>query len=382
MATQPRAAELTAAFHDFNRLSSSLESSYRDLEARVASLAAELADARRQRFEELEARSRLASRLEQILGLLPGGVLVTDAAGLVVDANRQAAELVGALPVGKSIHEVLALLTPSGDDGQGEYDTPAGARVSLSRRPLGSEPGEILLITDVTDNARQRAWLDRQRRLSTLGEAAALLAHQVRTPLAAALLYTNRLANPSLEPAERQAVAAKVVGRLKHLEAQVGDMLAFARGGGGGMVPCDVNLLLEHVVQSLASKVEAGARVTVRTHVNGATVNANPEALVGALVNLAVNGLEAAGEAADVTISAERDGGRLVFRVEDNGPGVPAELAGRIFEPFFTTRSSGTGLGLAVVRSVARAHGGDVRLETAAAGARFALELPLVGEAA
>jgi two-component system sensor histidine kinase FlrB len=309
-------------------------------------------------------------------------VLVTDAAGLVVDANRQAAELVGALPVGKSIHEVLALLTPSGDDGQGEYDTPAGARVSLSRRPLGSEPGEILLITDVTDNARQRAWLDRQRRLSTLGEAAALLAHQVRTPLAAALLYTNRLANPSLEPAERQAVAAKVVGRLKHLEAQVGDMLAFARGGGGGMVPCDVNLLLEHVVQSLASKVEAGARVTVRTHVNGATVNANPEALVGALVNLAVNGLEAAGEAADVTISAERDGGRLVFRVEDNGPGVPAELAGRIFEPFFTTRSSGTGLGLAVVRSVARAHGGDVRLETAAAGARFALELPLVGEAA
>ena len=378
MATQPRAHELTAAFHDFNRLSSSLESSYRDLEARVATLVAELAEVRRERYQELETRARRAARLEQLLALLPGGVLVTDAAGCVTEANRAAVSLFGTEPVGLALTELLARLGAGAGDG--EFDTPSGLKVSVSRRTLPSEGGEILLIADVSDNARQRAWLERQARLSTLGEAAALLAHQVRTPLAAALLYTNRLANPDIGPEERASVAAKVVGRLKHLEAQVADMLAYARGGGGSFVACDVNLLLEQVAQSLASKLLQGASLTVRTHVTAVRIHANPEALVGALVNLAANGLEAGGERAEVLIEAMADGERLVFRVEDNGPGVPAGVRERIFEPFFTTRSHGTGLGLAVVRSVARAHGGEVALEDGVNGAAFRIDLPLCKE--
>jgi two-component system, sensor histidine kinase FlrB len=378
MATHPRANELTAAFHDFNRLSSSLESSYRDLESRVATLAAELAEARRERYAELENRARLAARLEDLLALLPGGVLVTDGNGLVTEANRATGRLFGVEPVGLPLAELMARLGAGAGDG--EYTTPAGLKVSVSRRALPSDGGEILLVADVSDNARQRAWLERQSRLSTLGEAAALLAHQVRTPLAAALLYTNRLANPDIAAEERASVAAKVVGRLKHLEAQVADMLAYARGGGGSFVACDVNLLLEQVAQSLASKLLDGASLTVRTHVTAVRVQANPEALVGALVNLAANGLEAGGERAEVLIEALADGERLVFRIVDNGPGVPAELRERIFEPFFTTRSHGTGLGLAVVRSVARAHGGEVSIEDSTHGAAFRIDLPLCKE--
>ena len=375
MATQPREAELTAAFHDFNRLSSALESSYRDLETRVAALTGELAQARRERFLELEARARLASRLEQMLALLPGGVLVVDGAGIVREANAGAAALLGEPLLGASAAAVLGRLSVDAVAGCGEFETTSGLRASVSRRPLEAEPGEIILITDVTDAARLRTWLERKQRLSTLGEAAALLAHQVRTPLSAALLYTNRLANPDLQPDERAEVARKVVGRLRHLEGQVADMLAYARGG-GSLVPCDVNGALENVAQHLASKLENGARLTVRTNVTDTKVRANPEALIGALVNLAANGLEAAGSGAEVVIEASRVGERIHLRVTDNGPGVPAALREQIFEPFYTTRSHGTGLGLAVVRSVARAHGGDVVLEDTTAGASFLVDLP------
>ena len=380
MASQPRDAELTAAFHDFNRLSSALESSYRDLESRVAQLTGELAQARRERFLELEARSRLASRLEQMLALLPGGVLVVDGDSRVREANPAAQEMLGVPLVGETLTSVLARLGHGAVCGIGEFETAAGRRVGVSRRPLEAEPGEILLLTDVTDAARLRAWLEREQRLSTMGEAAALLAHQIRTPLSAALLYTNRLANPDITAAERAEVAAKVVGRLRHLEGQVADMLAYARGGGGSFVPCDVNGLLENVAQNLASKLVHGTRLTVRTHVTRERVRANPEALIGALVNLAVNGLEAGGNDADVVIDVQRHGERIHFRVRDNGPGVPAAVRDLIFEPFYTTRSHGTGLGLAVVKGVAHAHDGVVTLEDTPSGASFLIDLPAYRE--
>ncbi len=376
MASQPRDAELTAAFHDFNRLSSALESSYRDLEGRVAALTGELAQARRERFEELEARARLASRLEQMLALLPGAVLVVDAAGIVREANRGADALLGQPLIATPVTDVLGRLCREAVAGSGEFETATGLRIGISRRPLEAEPGEIILITDVTEAVRLRTWLEREKRLSTLGEAAALLAHQIRTPLSAALLYTNRLANPEIAPTERAEVARKVVGRLRHLEGQVADMLAYARGGGGSFVPCDVNGLLENVAQNLASKLEHGAKLTVRTFVTATKVRANPEALIGALVNLAANGLEAAGTGAEVVIEASRVAERIHLRVRDNGPGVAEALRDQIFEPFYTTRSHGTGLGLAVVRSVARAHGGEAVLERSESGASFLIDLP------
>jgi two-component system sensor histidine kinase FlrB len=157
-------------------------------------------------------------------------------------------------------------------------------------------------------------------------------------------------------------------------------MLAFARGSGVRLSRCDVGALLEGTAQSLASRLGPRARLTIRTLAPGLAVLGNAEALVGALVNLANNALDAAGDAdARVEIEASAAEGHAVIRVRDNGPGVPAEFRAKVFEPFFTTRSSGTGLGHAVVKSVALAHGGSVRIEDSAAGACFALELPALG---
>jgi two-component system sensor histidine kinase FlrB len=221
----------------------------------------------------------------------------------------------------------------------------------------------------------------RQERLATLGEMAARLAHDVRTPLAAALLYASRLGLEGVSDADRREIAAKVVARLRHLEGLVAHMLAFARGGGAILARCDVSAILESAAQSLAARLTGQARLTIRTHAPGLAVFGNAEALVGATVNLATNALDATAAVAEplIEIEASAAGDTAVIRVRDNGRGVPAAASARIFEPFYTTRPGGTGLGLAVVKSVALAHGGDVRLEDAPVGACFALVLPALG---
>jgi two-component system sensor histidine kinase FlrB len=368
--------ELKTAFETFTEVSAALEASYRDLEREVARLHGELARARRDRVRQEAERERMASRHHELLSALPGGVLELDSHGIVRAANPAAEELLGTPPEGRAWAD---LSEAAGDLPVGrETVLPSGRRVGVARREL-TGGGAIVLLTDVTEATLVRDLLARHQRLSTLGEMAARLAHDVRTPLAAALLYASRLGQEELADGDRREIAGKVVGRLRHLEGLVADMLAFARGAGANLVRCDVGALLESVAQSLVPRLTDRARVTIRTLAPGLAVRGNPEALVGAILNLANNALDAAGPDARVEIEAREVGGRAEIRVRDNGPGVPEGMHDRIFEPFFTTRTGGTGLGLAVVRTVALAHGGAVELEPAPEGACFCLRLAAHG---
>ncbi len=144
----------------------------------------------------------------------------------------------------------------------------------------------------------------------------------------------------------------------------------------------DLRALSDDVVSRLGeARLLDGVAVTVD---GAARAPGHPDKLRQVLVNLVRNAAEAAGAGGRVEVRvAERDGAAEVA-VEDSGPGIPSERRDRLFEPFFTTKPRGTGLGLAVSRAIARAHGGDLAADVAAAGgARFALRLPLrrAGEA-
>lgn len=375
--------QLNDAFRAFNELSTALERSYRDLESQVARLNEELAAVRRARLEEHRARERIASRLERLLALLPGGVLVLDGDDVVRECNAAAREMLGEPLEGESWSAVCARAMQRASVFGGEVPLAGGRHVSLAQRSLGDEPGRIVLVTDVTEAHLVRELLERHGRLAAMGEMAARLAHQLRTPLATALLYASRLAAPTLPAEQREPLAARTVDRLRQLEQQVADMLAYARGGAGGRVPLSLDAVLEDAAQTLAGRLKAGGRLTLRTRAPGLTVRGNRDALAGAVANLVVNALEAAGAEAEVLVETSQPApGVARITVADNGPGVPESLRERIFEPFFTTRPAGTGLGLAVVRSVAHAHGGTVRLEPGAPGATFVIELPLDGRGA
>lgn len=218
----------------------------------------------------------------------------------------------------------------------------------------------------------------RSRRLSSMGEMTARLAHQVRTPLSTALLYASQLKQPALPRDQHDCFVDRLLVGLRHLDHMVNDMLVFARGGQVGDEPVEVAALLEQVRQSLQPRLES---VGALWHVSGVAARAvqgQCEVLASVLTNLATNALDACGNGARLEWQLATGPDDLLLALQDNGPGIATEIREQIFDPFFTTRANGTGLGLAVVRAVVVAHHGEIELDTDYRdGARFVVRLPL-----
>ncbi len=212
------------------------------------------------------------------------------------------------------------------------------------------------------ETQRLRAEAERNERLAAMGEMAAQLAHQLRTPLAAALLYAGNLENPDLPEASRAVIAQKTVARLKHLERLIQDMLLFARGEVLGRE----NFALSDLTAELASTFEPLARsrgvdFSVAAAGEDGLLTGNRKALAGALTNLLENALQAVEMGKGrIVLAVQRTETHWLFSVKDNGRGMEPDVVARLFRPFFTTRNEGTGLGLAIARGVARAHGGGI----------------------
>jgi two-component system sensor histidine kinase FlrB len=358
-ATPPTAgldtARLAEAFHIFNQASEELASAYSRLEGQVAAL---------------------TERMALLQEALPAGVVVLDAEGTAVEANAAAGRLLGTSPVGAHWADFDRRLLPTETPGEWQLDE---RRLAVTVTPLDSAGGRIVLVHDVTETHRLRTQAERNERLAAMGEMAAQLAHQLRTPLAAALLYAGNLENPDLPESIRVPVAQKTVGRLKHLERLIQDTLLFARGEVLGRETFPVAELLTevgHTFEPLARSRHVEFRIDSES--SDARVTGNRKALAGALTNLIENAFQAVEASGHVTLGASCVGDKLVLAVEDDGRGMPANVVARLFEPFFTTRNDGTGLGLAIARGVARAHGGTIEVHSEpGSGTRFIISLPL-----
>lgn len=374
-AAPPESEKLAEAFRIFNQASEELAGTYKTLQSQVAQLTAELAAANGALRQQYQEKAALTERLTLLLNALPAGVVVFDAGGRVVEANPAA--LAFGFAAGRSWAELeKECLAPTPTPG--EY-LAGERRLSITVTPLDSAGGRIVLLHDVTEAHRLKAQSERNERLAAMGEMAAQLAHQLRTPLAAALLYAGNLENPDLPAASRVGIAQKTVGRLKHLERLIQDMLLFARGevlGRESFAVADLLAELTHTFEPLAKT--RGVDFRVAGEAPGESVlTGNRKALAGALTNLLENALQAVeAGSGEVVLSAQRTETQWAFRVRDNGRGMAPDVVTRLFEPFFTTRNEGTGLGLAIARGVARAHGGGIDVTSApGAGTEFVMTL-------
>lgn len=386
MPTEPHSPEqiasLRAAFEAFNTRSDELQDAYRGLQSEVEVLQAQLDAANRRHALEAERNAELAGRLAALLEALPAGVVMLDGDGVVRELNAAATDFLGAPLQNAPWSDIRQRAFTRDGSTEGDLQLHDGRTLSLAQRLLRPGPGRVLLFTDVTEPRKVQQLLARHRRLAAMGEMAAALAHQIRTPLSAALLYTENAARPGLTDEKRDSQLAKASRCLHDLEKLIADMLGFARGAGAAETPLSVADLLDGLRTALAAVTDSGQQVHIPELSTNWQVAGNREALAGAVLNLAMNALQHGGPQAQVDVDVEAHGARLEIRVRDNGPGVPPEYRERIFEPFFTSRPDGTGLGLAVVRSVARAHGGDVVLDTVDnTGACFVVHLPLAGTA-
>jgi two-component system, sensor histidine kinase FlrB len=354
---------LEQSFALFSQMSSQLTDSYSMLEARVTELKGELEVVSAQRMQELAEKERLANRLQNLLDLLPGGVIVIDAQGIVREANPAACELLGLPLEGELWRQVIArCFAPREDDGH-EISLKDGRRLSISTRSLDAEPGQLVLLNDLTETRHLQDQLARHERLSSLGRMVASLAHQIRTPLSAALLYASHLAEQELPVATQQRFAGRLKERLHELEHQVRDMLIFARGE----LPLTDRVTPKMLMQSLQAAAQAHVRdlpIRWQCYSHAGELLCNRDTLVGAILNLIENAIQAS--AADVRLKVHlyARGSHLRVAISDSGSGIDPHVLARLGEPFFTTKATGTGLGLTVVKAVARAHQGELLLRS------------------
>lgn len=329
--------------------------------------------------DDVESLRLQASRLEHLLQVMPAGVIVIDGKGIVRQANEQAKALLGE-PLEEEVWRriITRSFKPRADDGH-EVSLVDGRRVKLSITPLENEPGQLIVITDLTETRQLQARVSHMQRLSSLGKMVASLAHQIRTPLSAAMLYASNLTRKGLGQEAQEQFANKLTDRLKELESQVNDMLLFAKSGEEQVVS---NITLSELLTSVEGSAQT---MTVQAHqtlgLSGfeqeVSITGNLTALQGALLNLIHNASQVTPKGELVAVDASVSGNRLNIAVTDKGPGVPEGLKHKIFEPFFTTKNNGTGLGLAVVKSVVNAHNGTLSVfNTPEGGACFSVSLP------
>jgi len=376
--------ELEEAFEVFSRVSLELDETYRDLQARVSGLTEELSRARSARLKELDEKERLANRLSSLVSALPGGLLILDRRQRIRDVNPEALQLLGDPLLGERWEDVLLRTSGSSSLASTQLVLNNGRRYSVVSRVLDDLGDRVVLITDVSEIHHLQEQLGRKQRLTALGEMAARLAHQVRTPLSAATLYMSQLGAGDLPRGQRQRIALKVSQRLDHMGALLDSMLSFVRGGGtsAGQVVCLKEVLSDFRSTVVPQLAERDAVVSVSRIDDTLKVYGDRDELVGVLCNLAMNALEAAGDRVvlDIWVGA-LDHDWLQIRVRDNGPGISEDIRERIFDPFFTTRAKGTGLGLALVAMTVGDHGGEISLGEGHEGAEFLINLPLLNDA-
>ena len=369
-------ASLESAFDAFNQHSSRLERAYRDLQLRFADLSNKLDTSRRTATAQTLENERISNRLLSLLEALPAAVIIIDSNGVIRECNHRASILLNRPLIGVAWSVVVQREFCRGASRDGELKLQCGRWLSLSRQSLFNEGGEILLLADITESRGNAEMLERADRLASIGEMTATFGHQIRTPLASALLYADSL-QKSASPEQKER-ATNIVRRLRDLSGMVDDMLQYAGGATRSGQTVSVSRLLEDVVDTISPQLQSGTRIQIEIADNTLQVTANRDALKGALLNLLTNSIQSCDANPVIELSAVQTRDMTCLTVSDNGTGISADIRDRVFEPFFTTRPQGTGLGLAVVRSVAKAHAGEVVLDNSGSGTSISICLPIV----
>jgi len=343
------------------------------------------------------------------------GVLTIDRSGQVTTINGHARAMLDLPPgpvLGEPCHEILAHCPRLADvlmDSFSMSTPPSRAEMEIRTRDDlgrtigfsismigggGDAPpdGAALFFKDLT-KVEEQAERERLRdRLVVLGEMAAQMAHEIRNPLASihvsATLQRRKLSAAAL-PTD---LVERIESDVHRIETTIADCLTYAKPVTPGLRDTDPVRLLKDAIALAGRRVAPGGAVVMREFGPGLRRFLCDSAQLGeAIVNILVNAHEALEGKGRITVSAEVQSSRaagqgggeepgdfLFIRIEDTGPGIPAEIRNRIFHPFFTTKTRGSGIGLAMARKVVEAHGGWIDVESEPGkGARFSMKIPM-----
>lgn len=250
-------------------------------------------------------------------------------------------------------------------------------RLAVGEMSVDGEGKFVGILHDLTERVEMESRLRDQAALTKLGEMAAVLAHEVKNPIAgvrgAIQIIGARLAGGSREA----AVIAEIISRLDTLGDLMKDLLLFARPREPRIAPVDVSSLL-HGVASLVLQDPAYEHLRIDIHGSAPSIHADGELLKIALQNLVINSAHAMEGRGRIDMRLKSDGLTCEIAVADSGPGIPEDVRAKLFTPFVTTKARGTGLGLATAKRLVEAHRGTLSVDCPSrGGTTVTVQLPM-----
>ena len=220
--------------------------------------------------------------------------------------------------------------------------------------------------------------LRRRDRLSALGQAAMVIAHEVRNPLGIIKTSTEVVRNRAKLGGAEGKMLGYVIDEVRRIETLMRDFLDFAQPRPLVRSSFPLRNVIERVAAIAAPELSRrGITLHIDDGSGGARISGDPDQLHQACLNLVLNAMDAMPSGGAIHASLAVNSDTVSLTIRDEGPGVPDAIRQEVFNPFFTTKAKGTGLGLAKVQSVAEAHGGTIACECAPGhGAAFTLALP------
>lgn len=353
--------------------------------------------------EKATAFDRLDLLHRSIIESVDTGILTVNLEGHIRSFNRAAEEISGFTfgeVFDRSVEEIFPgvsdVLSPAGSEERKRQrkrleilvrkKSGADMVLGISDSPLveqGVKIGSILIFQDLTPFKEMEREGEKNKQLAFIGQMAAGLAHELRTPLQS-LSGSIQILRRDLRLAPSDERLMQVILRAKdQMEGLVRNFLLMARSNLGRRAATDVGELVKDVIESLAVGSEWNSRVELREDLGqDLRVMGDPAELRQVLWNLMINAIQSMPEGGTLSVTARPDGDNgeaRAVRVEigDTGPGIDPVHIEKIWEPFYTTREKGSGLGLAIVRRIVESHGGAVEVQSEAMrGSRFRVRLP------
>jgi two-component system sensor kinase FixL len=346
-------------------------------------------------------------RLRSIIDSAVDGIIVIDGKGTIEAFNRGAERLFG-YPASEVVGRNVNILMPS--PYHEEHDTylarylatgvqkiigtgreVIGLRQDGSTFPLHLSVGEMLvggarkftgILHDLSARVRIEEQLREQTSLARLGEMAAVIAHEVKNPLAGVRGAIQVIGSRLPQDGRDAAMIKEIVSRIDTLNALMQDLLLFARPPQPKPAPIDVATLVTTTADLLGSD-PALKEVRVTVEGRAPRIMADADLLKIVFVNLLVNSAHAMKGRGTIRVSLAAIANSCQIAFADDGPGIPSEVRERIFTPFFTTKARGSGLGLPTAKRLVEAHRGNISIACPTAGGTIVtVELPQSGAAA
>ena len=380
------------AFRSFDQAAEHLQDSYRTLTARVERLDLELAASNQALRTNLKENEEMRAQLAAILESLSTGVIVADAAGMIIRCNQAAETLLGVdrhQMLGREANELLRAMGLDTDHYPVLSPTKAFVAVSctLLRDAKGQPAGNILLLQDISIIRRLEERLQRRDRLAAMGEMVGRIAHEIRNPLGSVELFASMLRRDLVHDPDRRRYAEHISVAVQAMDRLLTNLLAYTKPDCSRAESHLLKALLDEVLLLASHEIARGkieARVEIEQECDRIWCDAGP--LKQALLNVCVNGAQAMPTGGTLSITVTRESGGQTNRssiriaVSDTGSGIDPAHVSRVFDPFFTTREEGTGLGLAIVHAIVEAHHGRIEVDSEPGrGSTFTIVLPAEG---